>query len=398
MDYRETFVFPVHPDHVRAIADPNTPSIKTTYALVNVLDFDTSISLSPNPRVPKENKVVARIVGSLKAWDGLFHILNRGITISAKAVDYDSQNRQLTVVIPYGEDNYGVLDGGHTMLSIANAVSGADPDTGKLGDQYVRLEILEGIEDILPRVAGARNFSERLSELSLKTYEHRLQWLKQAVKPYAEKVSWFQNDPGNIDAMELLQILTAMNPFQFDRYKQPIEAYKNAGKCLEYATADGDPHRYHWLASVALDIWRLYDTIRDKWWDNYRLPDPITGKPGRPRATLELSQRKRGKAKLMQYVTLGKEGDPEKDFHVEKGLAIPLLSGFRALLHESPADEMYTWKRDPFDFLNSHGQVLVRKIMEASDQRGKNPNTVGRDQTVYDSIYEAVELRLLRNE
>lgn len=397
-EIRETFVFPVQQDHIRAITDPNTPTIKTTYALVNVLDFDTSIPLSPNPRVPKANKVTRQIVDSLRKWDGAFHILNRGITISAKELDYDPQLRQLTVVIPDGDSNYGILDGGHTKLSIEEALRDGVPEGDALSDQYIRLEVLEGVEDILPRLAGARNFSEIVKPLSLATYGKKLDWLKDAVHPYTDKVSWFQNDDGKIDAIELIQILAAMNPCQFDRYKQPVDAYKNAGKCLDYATDPGDQHRYKWLAPVALDIWKLYDTVRHKWWDYYRLPDPVTGKPGRPRATLELSQRKRGKAKLMQYVTLGKAGDPEKDCHVEKGLVIPLLSGFRALLKEDAENQTYTWETSPFDFFQRHGQVLVRKIMEASDQRSKNPNTVGRDPTVYDSIYEAVELRLLRGE
>lgn len=396
MELKETFVFPVQQDHVRNIPDPNTPSVKTTYALVNVLDFDESFPLSPNPRVPKPNNVTRRIVDSLSNWDGVFHILNRGITISAKAVEYDTQAHELKVVIPSSDSNYGILDGGHTKMSIAQALKSSRPDGEGASDQYVRLEIIEGIEDILPRVASARNFSDNVDNQTLANYEKRLEWIKDAVKPFKDKVSWFQNDEGKVDATEIIQMLTAMNPYQFGRDKQPIEAYKNAGKCLEYATDMDDEHRYKWLAPVALDIWRLYDTIRFKWWDFYKLPDPTTGRPGRPRATAETGQRKRGKAKLMQYVTLGKSGDPEKDCHVEKGLAIPLLSGFRALLEEDPDSQCYRWKVKPLEFFDRHGQVLVRKLMEASDQRGKNPHTVGRDQTVYDSIYEAVELRLLR--
>jgi hypothetical protein len=199
-----------------------------------------------------------------------------------------------------------------------------------------------------------------------------------------------------MDATELLQVFAAMNPFQFGRNKQPLEAYKNAGKCLEYATDPEDTYHYRWLAPIAVDIWRLYDTIRDKWWEEYAKEDPATNKRGRPRATAEASQRKRGKARLMQYVTLGKAGKPEQDIHVEKGLAIPLIASFRALLESDDNNQCFRWRVDPFVFFERHGQALVRKVMEASDARDKNPHTVGRDPTVYDSLYEAVELRLLR--
>ena len=387
---------PVHPDHIRSITDPHRPTIKTYYVLVNIRDFPRDLSLSPDPRVPKESRVTSRIVNSLKQWDGNFHILNRGIAISAKEAEYDNIKRSFKLVIPDDESNYGILDGGHTTFSIESVLDDNLPEEAAY-EQYVRFEILLGVEEILGKIASARNFSEKVKDISLANYEKKLDWLKASIAPFSDQIRWSENDPGKkIDALELIQILTAMNPGQFGPNDYPLEAYKNAGKCLDYITDKDDKYGYKKLSGVTLDIWRLYDTIRHQWWEMYRLPDPITGKYGRPGRTVEVQARKRGHAKLMHYVTLGIDGSPEAgDKHVERGLVMPLLAGFRVLLNPGH-DGMYHWSEDPIKFFNRHGQTLVRKLMDASDQRDNNPHTVGRDKTVYAQIFDAVELERLR--
>jgi hypothetical protein len=283
-------------------------------------------------------------------------------------------------------------------MSIRSVIERAAKDAScnaALQDQYVRFEVLLGVEDILGRVASARNFSKTLKPVSLASYEKKLDWLKQAVHPYADQVRWSENGAGqnseNIDALELIQMLVAMNVGQFGPSDHPVESYKNAGKCLDYITDDDDKWGYKKLSPVALDIWSLYDTMRYKWWTLYNMKDEETGKYGRGGSTREVKERKRGKAKLMHYVTLGEHGDPSRgDKHVEKGLAFPLLAGFRALLVEGP-DGFYTWAENPIDFFEQHGQSLIRKIMDISDQRGNDPHTVGRDKTVYAQVYEWIE-------
>ena len=41
--------------------------------------------------------------------------------------------------------------------------------------------------------------------------------------------------------------------------------------------------------------------------------------------------------------------------------------------------------------------MLVRKVMDASDQRGANPQAVGKDKTVYEALYDSVELLYLKS-
>jgi len=391
------YTVPVHPDQLRSITDPSDPEIRTLYALVNVMDIPKGLSLSPDPRVPKVNRVTRRIVESLKQWDGRFHILNRGLVISAQSAEYDNANRVLRLDIPDDED-YGILDGGHTQFSIERALQDPRPSDEDYLAQYVRIEVLLGVKDFLGSIASARNFSENVKAISLAHYEKKLDWLKKAVEDYAKHVRWSENDPGKMDAQELIQILTAMNPTLYNATDQPIEAYKNSGLCLEYITDDDDRHGYKHLAPIVVDIWRLYDIIRSRWWKLYQLPDPNTKRRGRPRSLQEVKDRKRGHRRLMRYVTLGKDGDPDKgDVHVEKGLAFPVLAGFRYLLVEGE-DGNHEWVEDPEAFFARHGQVLIRRIMELSGQRQSNPHIVGRDPNVYQQMYEQVELLRFREE
>ena len=401
-----TFHIRVHPDCVRTIPDPNFPNIRTVYALVNVRDLPSSsvdgkrkiqLSLAPDPRVPKNSPVTKQISKSLASWDGTFHLLNRGITISARAADYDNQSKVLKLVLP-DEESYGIVDGGHTTHSIEHVLASEESAGEGLLDQYVRLEILIGAEDLLGEIARARNTSMQVKLFSLKNKAGAFQWLKDAVAPFDKKVRWSENDEQEFPVLELIQILAACNATQFGPTNHPIEAYKNSGKCLDYLLAEDDRFGYRKMAPVAKDIWRLYDTLRASWWDMYKQPHPATGKRGRPGRLDEVRERKRRKASLMRYVTLAKSGDPAVgDKHVEKGLAFPALAGFRALL-EPGDDSNLRWKTDPFEFHKKFGVLLVRTVMDASDSRDNNPHIVGRDATVYDLVYRTIESELTKVE
>ena len=115
--------------------------------------------------------------------------------ISAYSVEYDPKQRLLALNIPDDDDNYGILDGGHTKLSIEHALWGMDRKTVEETPQYVRLEIMLGVKDFLGRIASARNFSEDVKAISLANYEKKLEWLKEAVGPYAGQVRWSETIP-----------------------------------------------------------------------------------------------------------------------------------------------------------------------------------------------------------
>jgi len=379
---------PVLPENIRSLKSPHDAKVRTLYAYVALADVPDDLPLSPNPRVPKPNDVIRRVKVSLESNDGTFHILNRGITISARAAEYDNGTGVLTLDIPDGEEAYGILDGGHTYHVVREMV-GQPPQAES---QFIKLEILTGVEPILPAIASARNFSKAVKEISLANYSHKLDWLKTALDGVASKVRWRENDDEPFDVMEYIQVISAFDVKRYGDMNHPLEAYKNSGKCLD-AAADGS---LTYLAPVVPDIVKLYDTMRFRWWPMYTQPDE-NGRGGRPGRLREVTSRQRGTARLLQFPALAGVDSAQAMYHVEKGLVVPLISAFRSLLVLDNTTGTLTWKTDPIDFWEQNGPSLVRKVMDASDQRGSNPQVVGRDKTVYEALYESVELIYLKS-
>lgn len=395
------FRIPVSTDSVRSFKDPHLPKTKIVHALVAVNDLPRDIPLDPDPRTPKpQGPIVKRITESLRSNDGRFHLLNRGICISAKAVDLDTKQNILKLHIP-AEESYGIIDGGHSYHAITSVVSslrdalgGGEMQTGRsalpfLQNQYVHLEVLVGIEDHLADIAEARNFSVSLKAWTLAGYRDKFEWFLDALgDDFRQFIKVSENDPEPVGILDLIQVMCAMNPTLFPPSVAPLEAYKNAGKCLDYFVEPEDKFAFRKLEPVCRDIVKLYDYVRCHWQEAYNAEDEF-GRRGRFGARNIVQKRQRNRAAMATYYFLGAEAGAVKgDIPIEKGFAIPLISSFRALLEER--EGKYHWYTHPFQFFDQHGTKLVRVIMTANDNVGDNPHTVGRDPQVYTALYSEV--------
>ncbi|NPV46350.1 MAG: hypothetical protein HPY69_05310 [Armatimonadetes bacterium] len=389
------YTLSVPSDSVRSIPDPFTRGSKTYYVLLSVRDVPHDLDMGPDPRIPKpKTPVVKRIQESLRRWDGRFHLLNRGITISARSVDYDPKTAKLVLDIPNDDPRYGIIDGGHTFHSIKSVVvedSESMPARDE-ADQRVRLEIMLGVEEHLLDIAQARNYSMSLKTFSLENKKGSFEWLIKALGDKAKLVRFSENDPEPVLVLEILQMLTCVNPTRFSDNDHPVDAYRNAAKCLDWSLEPGDRWGYRKLARVAVDVCELYDYIRYRWPDLYNAPDE-TGERGKYGKTIEANRRKRGRKSVATYHFIGKEGR----YPVEKGLAFPVLAGFRALLIPGP-DDSFQWTTDPRLFFDAHGKRLVDTVMTASDNRNGDPHLVGRDESVYAAVYSEVRRWYLEDE
>lgn len=386
------YKFPVPSDSVRSFKDPHQPKIRIVHAIVNVSSLPTTIPLSPDPRMPKPTgRVADRIRESLRKNDGRFHMLNRGICISARSCELDTKQNLLKLDIP-DEDWYGILDGGHTYETIRSVLSSFnDAFEGQnegqasffLTQQYVHLEILVGVEDFLADIAEARNFSVPLKAWTLAGYRDKFEWfLKSVGEDYRQHIRISENDPQEVGILDLIQVLTAINP----GVSSPSDSYRVAGKCLEYFIDDSDRYQYRKLSPICRDIVRLYDYIRNNWGEMYNQEDE-TGKHGRFGRKNLSKQRQRNRTTMSSYYFL-EDGTVRGEHPIEKGLALPLISGFRALLEER--DGKYSWQTDPFEFFDRHGTTLVRTMVTATDNAGGNPNQVGRDLQIYSNMFSEV--------
>jgi AIPR protein len=386
------FTIPVLPEHVRTLTDPNQDKVRIVHSLVRVADLPKDIPLDPDPRVPKvKGPVIRKISGSLESNDGRFHLLNRGITISAREVEYDNRKNLLKVRIPDTGEQHGIIDGGHTYRAITDAVDkGVESGDQSFDLQYVHLEILVGIENHLADIAEARNFSVQLKSWTLAAYRKDFEWFLEAIEPeFRNYVRTSENDPEPVGILDLIQILSAVNPILFPAAVAPIEAYKNAGKCLEYFVDGTDKYGYKKFAPIAKDVLRLYDYVRFNWKEAYNAEDEL-GRRGRLGARAEMHKRKRNRSALATYYFLDQEHGPVKgDVPVEKGFALPVIASFRALVEEK--GHSFRWSTSPFKFFDEHGSKLVKLIMAYSDSANSDPHVVGRDPQAYTALY--TELR-----
>ena len=299
-----------------------------------------------------------------------------------------------TLVIPDADGLYGIIDGGHTYNSILTSTSDQDAEITTAGviDQHVHLEILEGIEEHLADIAEARNFSVAVKSTTLAHYRHRFDWLIEAIgKDAATKnIRLSENDPQPIGILDVVQVMGALNPTLFPDEQPAHEAYKSAGKILGYLIDDTDPYDFKAMSTVAHDILRLYDHVRYHFREKHNAPDP-SGKCGKFARTKEAreSQPKRGATAKATYYWLNPSKPVVGDLVIDKGLAIPLISGFRALLRRNEGGK-FGWLTNPVDFFDKYGDRLVRAIMNASDESGLPVWAVGRDPQVYRQLTSEV--------
>lgn len=406
------FRIPVSPDLIRTIKDPTIEHSRIIHLYPKVVDLVGDIPLTPDPRKPKEKSpIVTRIARSLGSNDGRFHLLNRGITMSVSEATYDNRSGILTLDLPEGDDfdSFGVIDGGHTYRTVTTRVEDmlkqvADSLDGDLplDNQYIHLEVLVKVQNHLADIAEARNYSVSLKPWTLAGYRDRFDWFLDAIgEDYRQHVKISENDEEPVGILDLIQVMCAINPLLFPNGEPATEAYKNAGKCLDYFTEPADKYGFRRLSPVCRDIIRLYDYVRYQWKDAYNAKDE-TGNHGRLGARREMHIRKRNRTAMATYYFLdpqngpvvGKNDQGNEDFPVEKGFAIPAISCMRPLLTLGD-DGAFKWYTNPFEFWDANGAKLVRMIMNASEAAGFNAQVVGRDSQVYSALFTQVRTILL---
>lgn len=404
------FKIPASSEHVRSIRDPNNERVRIVHAFVNVNDLPQDIPLDPDPRRPKlTGEVPKQITNSLRSNDGKFHLKNRGITISAKHCEFDNKRNCLTLTIPEEDGQFGILDGAHTYECIRRCMTEGRKQLQELqpqttaqkqqaedrlvfAAQYVHLEILERIENDLADIAEARNFSVQLKAFTLANYRDKFDWLLQALgRGFSERtIRVSENDLQPVGILDVIQVISAVNPCLFPEEKPAIDAYKNAGKMLQAFIAEGDKHGFQKLAPVCQDIMRLYDYVRLHFKSKYNAPDDLgrRGKFGRTREAQEAKEKRGSRTKAIYYF-LDPKGPQQGEDPIDKGLSIPLISGFRVLLEETPKGQ-FRWQADPMEFFDKYGPKLVRTLMNASDGNDGDPHSVGRDAQVYQQLTSEV--------
>lgn len=357
--------FIVRADYARRMPDPTFKSngVDRHILFVQVPSFPAGLDerLDPNARRPDTDRRVYREVkASLSSNDGLFHLKNKGITLVARRVDKLEDDEYALVL----EDNDGILDGGHTAHLIAEANRSGNPP---LSNQYVKLEVLTSLEPgLVSDIAGGLNTSVQVQLMSLQNNRGSFDWLKAAVggTGYSGKIAWSENDEGEVDARDLVAILSMFDIATFPSdpdATQPVTSYSSKEATLKRFVEN--PNNLRKLAPIVCDIFELYDFVsmqaRSMWNDG------------------------RGRFGALKWV---RQGTRELPFNGETvdaqplpSALLPLVACFRQFVVER--DGIYQWDRPLSEikqFWTTHGLSLLKMTDDACNAAAHNPNKMGK--------------------
>lgn len=366
-------------------------------AICDVTDLPDNIPMKTNPRKQKLTTAVAKKIKTslLDISMPSFYLLNRGLLISAESVTFNNYNNELTIVFS-DEDVHGDVDGGHTYEIIKQCQKVIDP-----GTQFVKLEILCGIESIFTQLAAARNTSIQVKDSSIAELEHKFDLIKRGIggEKFINNVYFTENDEGSIDVQEILAIV---NMFNIDRYPTsdmetyPKVSYTSRKSCVDYylkiynERGEGLDNPYVKMLPIMGDIFKLYDQIERKISSYYS--EAVTN--GRYGATKGVST-----AKDEERRYEAKFSDAKIWHNTPTGFIYPILGSMRAAVEEGD-DGKYQWKQgiDPFELLDTIGPGLVSTTVERSRTLGNNPNAVGKDTGNWKTLFMTVAFELFKHQ
>ena len=338
--------------------------------------------METNPRKQNINSSVAKKIKKSLLTGTEFHLLNRGILLSAEEVKFNNYDNKMKIVFSDPEV-HGDVDGGHTLRVILENQTDIEPN-----HQFVKLEILTGVEGIFEDLAEARNTSTQVKSESIANLKDYFELIKTTVaqESYSGNIKYVEKDDGDIDVSEMLAIL---NMFNIDVYEGlnnfPVISYSSKKRCVdsyisysekvESGVIQEAQNPYFKMKDIMLDIFKLYDQLESKMSDYYRAKNP-SGKYGLTTGVVTAKDDKFFTSKF--YGIHMQHSSPT-------GFLYPILGALRALVSEQ--DGKYVWKKNPYDVLDKIGPELVTMTVERSRTNGNNPNKTGKESMTWQSLY-----------
>lgn len=358
--------------------------------ICDVKNLPNDIPMDTNPRMQNEKTKVAKKIQNslLDHSERNFYLLNRGILLSAKDVSFNNETNE--VKIDFDDLSvHGDVDGGHTYKIIKNF-----SDQLEFGEQYVKVEVLTGIEDIFEQLAAARNTSVQVTDQSIAELENRYNLIKDAFKNelFFNDISYKQNDVKRIDVSDILAIL---NLFNIEKYPlgslspMPIISYSSKKACIDSYISESKKHEddqtknpYYKMINIMPDIAKLYDKLETNMAYYYKGDNAGVKKYGAiTGVTMVKPGKQKFKSKFYQY---------DMDYATPNGFIYPILGAFRALVIEE--DNKYKWVKNPFEIVDLVGKDLVASTITMSRDLGNNPNATGKNTNLWERLFMQITM------
>jgi hypothetical protein len=382
---------------------------------------DLTIYSGANPR--KNPQVRSRVAKQIResllnedVVDDAFHLAHLGITVVASGFE-KVDGREDAYVLKFmldasDEPRDGIVNGLHTLAVVEQLLTeGAEISP----NQYLSFTVITGIAEkdratIVPFIAKGRNTVLQVKEESIENLMRHFDVLKTAVAscPYAEKIGWEESANTPYDVVDILAIMTALNPVLFSNEREggdvthPIVAADHKRACLKLFKENQDT--YNRLASLLPDMLHLYDLVRSDARDRYN----ATGK-GKRGGRLRIMTSKRDRAgnaieNALEFPffrsprnSYGKKGTYELTY----AATFAILGAFRNFVVED--GEGFAWKGG-FDAVQRAwkklGSELVITCQETAESLPEHKMAVllGRNRPLWNALHKIVKEYLTRQD
>ncbi|WP_170933802.1 AIPR family protein [Bacillus cereus] len=351
---------------------------------VEVQDVPEDIWMDTNLRERNYKTAVAKAIHDsliLSSTDN-FHLLNRGILISAYHIEIVEKKGVKYVRLYLKEKSvHGNVDGGHTYSIICNNKKNIE------FKKRVTIEVMTGIEEYFEELAAARNTSVQVQDKSKAELENKFNIIKEAIKEkrYASDIAYKENQAGLIDITEIVAILTMFNLKRFNdkNHEFPTASYSRKSACVNWYIkdyADDQENPYYKMQNVIKDIFKLYDLVEAS------LPVFYNAKGGKYGKISGVSVSKKG------YQRLFADEEVYQEHSSPNGFIYPIVGAFRYLLIEDKQTGFYKWRTEPCDMFMEIGPDLVSTVVEAHRSLGNNPNATGKFLNLWNQLYDKVKI------
>lgn len=359
--------------------------------------------LDVNPREQKLNTYVSRAIrNSLLSEDKIFHLLNRGILISAEEITYNNKTNNVELVLS-DSGNHGIIDGGHTFKII---IKEQEKDTIK-SEKYVSLEVITQVSHI-ESLAEARNTSVAVDDKSIEELKGSFDSIKEIIQDqiigkdrYYDRIAFKQNEywgdtekTNVIDVREIIAIMNMFNPYLYNPSvaSHPIQSYTGKEVSLKKflkLSPEGDKNKddnakfrnmvVNNMRTIIQDIFVLWDTIEREF----------------PQVSKDLNRRY-GSKKYANYDNdkikkLSLFSNEKLNYTIPKGIIYPCLGAFRALIKKNNKTGECSWALNPFEVWAAKKENIVTMILDNSKTvAGDSPDQIGKSSLIWDSLYKEI--------
>ncbi|HEU5069049.1 MAG TPA: AIPR family protein [Verrucomicrobiae bacterium] len=398
------------------MVDPIEPKSKSRAILclpVNTV-FDCGLKewLGANVREQKMGSSIAKdIIRTLDERPDTMHPLNRGITVLSNGFRYDSQSKTFTILLR-DPKRHGVIDGGHTFRAIEQVVQKRLDAGLEAPNAFVHVEVLAGYDEIASDIISARNSVAAVRDSAIYALEGVFDDIRHHLRKakIEDLIAFRQNEQNKkMTVEEVLAVCTLFHPTYADGSSHPMKAYTSRASCVELyhdewqKAHSKSPDSTAWkkgfgkIIHLAPDLLRFSEEIEMEADEARRRIGGLQAlkateekengtKDGksRGRAMKELS----GPRELPITGKTVKSGWPT-------GYLYPIVAAMRPLVDYS--GEVAKWKvADPMQVCRAISNDLVKTLLAYAEEYGRKPNAVGKSLLCWKSLYDTVEVGLLR--